>query len=330
MNFKEQIEQLVKKNLKTYREDNNRFIADYNHEKELTNEYNGRQLLELLQNADDAESSSISINWKKEQQILIISNKGEFTNPFTIEGIQSLLIANISSKTKQDYIGNKGLGFRSILNWAKEVNIYTRGCEISFSDLIAKNTFENKLGLSESQQNAIRERRKLSLNSIPFPRLATPTVLHSAKYNTWTTTIEISYQQGFESDIENQLNELTEEILLFLNHVQEIEINNNGDYAQYQSKSTPHADYELIQIKNKKWKVFSTKDKLPEEYQDETKEEEQHYQLKVAFQEDLSDEYGRLFNFFPTQISIQLPCIIHGTFDLNSSRNYLNLSLIHI
>ena len=65
MSFKTDIEKLIESNLKTYRDNSDRFIADYNRELELTKEYNGRQLLELLQNADDADSNEVYILWDK-------------------------------------------------------------------------------------------------------------------------------------------------------------------------------------------------------------------------------------------------------------------------
>ncbi len=133
MSIKQDIEKLIASNLKTYQDNSDRFIADYNRELELTKEYNGRQLLELLQNADDAGSSEVLIVWDKGNSKLSISNKGE---PFETGGIKSLMLANLSTKTKISYIGNKGLGFRSILNWSEQVVIYSNGCQISFSEKI--------------------------------------------------------------------------------------------------------------------------------------------------------------------------------------------------
>ena len=49
--FKDKIEKLIQSNLKTYQDNSDRFIADNNLEIELSKEYNGRQLLELLQKA---------------------------------------------------------------------------------------------------------------------------------------------------------------------------------------------------------------------------------------------------------------------------------------
>ena len=324
MCFKREIEKLIESNLKTYRDNPDRFIADYNRELELTKEYNGRQLLELLQNADDAGSEEVEIEWNKATAILTISNKGE---AFTGGGIKSLMLANLSPKTKISYIGNKGLGFRSILNWAELINIYGNGCKILFSEAIAKDTFENKLNLSEEDRNILRSERNLTLSAVPFPTLAVPTVQADNRNSLWTTTIEITCKREFESDIEKQLTEIREEILLFLNNIQKITIQKNESEAyELLSIKEAHNGYETIKIKDKAWKVFTRENALPDEHQDKSKNEWQSYNLKVAFQDDLSDNYKKLFNFFPTQLSISLPCIIHGTFELNSSRNHLNES----
>lgn len=324
VSFKQNIETLIKSNLKTYQDNSDRFIADYNRELELTKEYNGRQLLELLQNADDAGAEEVEIVWDKESALLTVSNKGE---AFSIGGIKSLMLANLSTKTRITYIGNKGLGFRSILNWAEFINIYTNDCKISFSEAIVKDVFDTKLNLSESDRDLLRDERNLSKTATPFPTLAIPNVEDNIPNADWTTTIEITCKREFEEDIEKQLSELREEILLFLNNIQRIYIRNNGDdKLLLESIKNEQDGYESVSIKEKHWKVFTKEKILPVEYQDKNKNEQQSYILKVAFQDDLSDSYKKLFNFFPTQLSISLPCIIHGTFELNSSRNHLNES----
>lgn len=323
MSFKQDIEKLIASNLKTYRDNADRFIADYNRELELTKEYNGRQLLELLQNADDAGSNEVWINWDKENAKLSISNQGE---PFETGGIKSLMLANLSTKTKISYIGNKGLGFRSILNWSEQVVIYSNGCQISFSEKIAADVFNKQLNLSAEAKQQIRSERNLAEQTVPFPVLAIPKISEASNADKWTTTIAISYRKEFEADIEHQLAELREEILLFLNNIQKITIQKGAELTELASNKVPGERFEQVSIKDKQWKVFSRENILPPEYQDKSKSEQQSYNLKVAFQDDLSDNYRKLFNFFPTQLSISLPCIIHGTFELNSSRNHLNES----
>jgi uncharacterized protein DUF3883 len=326
MTFKDKIENLIQSNLKTYRDNSDRFIADYNRELELTKEYNGRQLLELLQNADDAYSNEVYILLDKPNSKLVISNKGE---SFTVGGIKSLMLANLSTKTKINYIGNKGLGFRSLLNWSRKISIFSKNCKISFSELVAENVFNSKLNLSDSDKTKLRKERKLTKGTVPFPTLGIPFIEESNTNTNWTTQIEINYKQEYEQDIEIQLKEIKEEILLFLNSIQQITIRIDDDETKttiLSSRKVEKQDYTIAEIQNKRWKVFSKEAQLPEEYQDKTKTEKQSFSLKVAFQDDLSDTYYKLLNFFPTQLSISLPCIIHGTFELNSSRNHLNES----
>ncbi len=52
-------------------------ISAYNREVETEKEYNGRQLLELLQNADDERSDEVQIELDIKKQTLTISNRGE-------------------------------------------------------------------------------------------------------------------------------------------------------------------------------------------------------------------------------------------------------------
>lgn len=324
MEFNKGIDRLIKKSLETYRNDPDRFIADFNREQELTKEYNGRQLLELLQNVDDASSTEAEISWHKPSGLLTIANKG---NSFSIGGIRSLMIANLSTKTKVSYIGNKGLGFRSILNWAASIRILTNGCAISFSEAIAKDVFENDLELSVQDIQDIRAAHDLSATAIPFPVLAIPRVEAGPAEQEWTTIIEISCKKEFEDRIDSQLDEIRAEILLFLNHIRKITILRHDQRVQVLTcAKTPQTDCEEVTIDNKTWRVFRRSAELPLEYRDKNKNESEHYELKVAFRDDLSDTYTQLFNYFPTQLNIALPCIIHGTFELNSSRNHLNES----
>ena len=128
VNLKEYIEQLIAKRRLEYLNSPDRIIEDYENEQARIEEYNGRQLLELLQNADDAAASAkekvchISLKTNEEgHSTLIVANNGE---QFSKKGFKSLMFSHFSpKKTAQNKIGQKGLGFRSVLSWAKEVTI---------------------------------------------------------------------------------------------------------------------------------------------------------------------------------------------------------------
>jgi hypothetical protein len=213
---------------------------------------------------------------------------------------------------------------RSILNWAEQIDIKSNNCIISFSEKIATDVFDNQLSLSDENKKQIRTERNLSDTAVPFPVLAIPIVKEESAKSHWATSIEITYRKNFEEDIESQLAELSEEILLFLNNIRRIVVQTDTSSFELSSEKKTNVQFDYITIKSKDWKVFTREDVLPEEYQDSSKNERQLFNLRVAFQNDLSDDYHKLFAYFPTQIPIALPCIIHGTFELNSSRNHLN------
>ncbi|MFD2146240.1 hypothetical protein [Mucilaginibacter antarcticus] len=106
------------------------------------------------------------------------------------------MLANLSTKTKLSYIGNKGLGFRSILNWSENVAICTRNCRISFSENIAKKIFENDLKLNPADKQKIRKARNLSAKAIPFPVLAVPVINEDYQPTSWATRIEIACRKN--------------------------------------------------------------------------------------------------------------------------------------
>jgi len=216
--MKQYIERIKNDSLGIFEKDYARMIKEYKTERAITNDYNGRQLLELIQNADDAKSNAILISLNKEKQILSISDRGE---SFIKEGYRSLMISGLSSKIKKSYIGNKGLGFRSIINWSESVKILSKNLSVEFSEEIRRNTY-----LKIYNENTIKKiRTEFSLpdTTIPFPFLAIPEIKEYSNGD-YTTTIEIKYKNKdwILEDIINQVKELKPEVLLFLNNINSI------------------------------------------------------------------------------------------------------------
>ena len=108
----------AKKTRKAYLAKPATLIADYQKELATTRDYEGRELLELLQNvADQAKDAQVPGRVVIEllPEGLIVANTG---TAFSIGGVASLQTAHLSPKRHKKFIGNKGLGFRSILNWS--------------------------------------------------------------------------------------------------------------------------------------------------------------------------------------------------------------------
>lgn len=103
----------------TYARDPALLVADSDRELEHARDYHGRELLELLQNVDDAarEGGPCDAVIDLRPEGLCVANRGE---PFSRDGVKSLMLANYSPKRRRraQFIGCKGLGFRSILTWS--------------------------------------------------------------------------------------------------------------------------------------------------------------------------------------------------------------------
>lgn len=112
-----------------------RLISDANHERESRKDYSGREILELLQNADDAATESNvegRVKFELTEDGLIIGNTGK---PFSKGGLGSILLAHNSPKREKSgtLIGAKGLGFRSLLNWSESPILLSGNLEVGFS-----------------------------------------------------------------------------------------------------------------------------------------------------------------------------------------------------
>ena len=129
--------------LHTKKQSRDLLLQENNIEKRDIKGYHGREILELLQNADDAYQKSLDQNEHIESELnveicynnnlLIVANTGTF---FDQDGIKAVVQGNNSPK-RGKYIGNKGTGFRSILNWADKVSIYSGEFAVQFSKDIA-------------------------------------------------------------------------------------------------------------------------------------------------------------------------------------------------
>ena len=318
--FAEDVLKLIEENRDTYKQIK-RITADYRLEKGTTESYNGRQILELLQNADDAKTDTVFIELDRENHTLSISNNGD---SFTAEeGIASLMIANTSSK-KREFIGNKGLGFRSILNWVTEVKIKTKTDIVAFSQEIAKKEF-NALP-EEAQRKLIADNEDhLSKGEVPFAILAIPRLIENKEPSAYQTTIELKYISGNEEvidGIESQLSLLAPEILLFLNHIKTIVVKDSKGVLDKSLSKVINESEAKVTINDATWNIMDSGDVL----YNTKKGKEQYYRYKIAWKDDLSDINSKFFTYFPTQERTHLPFLIHATLDLDPTRNHINNS----
>lgn len=90
--------------------------------------YNNRSFIELLQNADDAGATEFYIECI--DNCLIVANNGR---DFSDTDITSLCRSASSSKRRGQTIGYRGIGFKSVVGFAKEIHLISGDYEITFS-----------------------------------------------------------------------------------------------------------------------------------------------------------------------------------------------------
>lgn len=89
--------------------------------------------IELLQNADDAKATKFYV--KRSGDFLFVANNGR---PFNIKDLESLCRSASSNKVRGTTIGYRGIGFKSVVSFAKEVHLISGDFEITFSKELSK------------------------------------------------------------------------------------------------------------------------------------------------------------------------------------------------
>jgi|GEM_PF-2474319 len=326
--FADAVRTSIAENYNTF-QSKGRIISDYQGEESLRKAYEGRQLLEMLQNADDAGAKAVNINLDRQRKCVSFSNTGV---PFSAAGIASLMVRNLSTKRgKKNFIGNKGLGFRSLLNWATRILIHSHGNSLEFSHEIARREFL-ALVPDQAERAAMLKAGNYPPGATTFPFLGIPEISpNPEQIAPWDTVVEIFYSGHTEESIEKQLKAFKQEILIFLPNIESLTIQDLETITYKVEKGkpeniqggTPALTQQHITIGGERWQTFEQSAALPEKYQEANQEGLKHYSIKVAISPSLEEGDNKLFNFFPTQLSIHLPCLIHGTFELEPSRNHL-------
>jgi hypothetical protein len=325
--MKEFVSQLIIEKKELFRNHSKEMIASYDRELKTISGYNGRQLLELLQNCDDEGSKEVFIKLNEFEQTISISNNG---TPFSKEGYESLFTSDYSSKVSKKYIGNKGLGFRSIINWSTAIEIHSNGISLTYTEDNRKIVFDELFNLEEQRQ--FIKKRNFKKDIIPMPFLSMPTV-NGAIQNGHVTTIVIHYKESEFENILKQIENITPETFLFLRNIQEIifegfqnKDNINCIRESINQTSTDFAPKEKITFKDNTWFIFEEEKELPIELSESNKDEQEFYQIKIAIEENLKQTSPYLYSFFPTNIKLNQPYVLHATFDLDPTRNQVNNS----
>ncbi len=310
----EAIDTLISNQLNTYK-DSARIEQDKNNEEDFKKSYRYREVLELIQNCIDefsTDSDNNNILIKINDNIFEIYNSG---TPFLVEGIRSLMIANVSPKKKKafykdtGYIGNKGLGFRSVLNWSTNIKILSNnGLAVQFNHNDSNQFYRSNNLYGDFSVFSYPKILDIDKNELDY------------QLNSYTTKITLTLLPDKVSDVENQLGSIDSNTLLFLPKINTLKIESKDGWKQYTKVSEKENIYEHILIE------------FRDSFNNTNHEEHRIYELnektinnetiniKVSYQKEVDTKNNPLYSFFKLGVNLPIKWKINANLELSEDR----------
>jgi hypothetical protein len=266
-------------------------------------DYAGREILELLQNAIDV-GSRVSIDLS--DNVLTISNSGQ---PFQTENIKALMIPDNSTKTDSlNTIGCKGVGFRASLNISDDITIHSGDIHLNFSKLSARKMQE-----------------RYNLPQIP-PLMRCPEETPDVLTNEYTTNIIIKLRDKEQiKRVTKQIKGFNKDSIIFFNdNFESLIISINGTQNTYTRSRKILNDHEAIITLGYNNNLTHMREFFEEGILNNYEHTyDNQYKLSIVYSSD-KIKHNRLYSFFHTEIYFPFDhWFAHGTFNLTNNRNQL-------
>ena len=265
----------------------------------IAESYNNRSFIELLQNSDDANATKFKI--VRNGNFLFVANNGTV---FSQNDLESLCRSASSHKTKGETIGYRGIGFKSVVGFSKEIHLLSGELELTFS--------------KERTKEEVPEASRVPLIRIPHALLESDKTkisvitdsLVSQNYKTIFVFTGVNI-----ADIEDEFESFENNSLIFLRNIKYTEMVFGEKIITHIDRKNLDHSYSKINIQsnenNTEWLVSS---------EDQT---------SIAFQ-IIDNEVSRLpkaqalvHAFLPTEDDNNLGVLINGNFSTDPSRKHL-------
>jgi hypothetical protein len=338
------IHDLALSQLENYRRQPAELVGHYNREVSALDGYRGRQLLELLQNADDAgveSAAGCTLLLSVSRDRLVIANTGR---PFSPKGLTSLVVSDCSPKQldRNRFIGCKGLGFRSILTWTDRPLISSGPYNICFDRARAASEVErlaSEIPAVEEEVAAFKnatERLPAAVMRFPgIPDGADARLLEAKRFRAqgYDTVIvlpipEASHGDDIHAEILEQLGGLPTSSLLFCRHLTRVEILGDIVRTWDVAREDHGADRSTIALQQngnvELWKVYRHSGRISEEAAQASSGSRRDFEVAVAVPDvTVNKTAGTLCVFFPTHDRLPCALVMHATLETTDDRNRL-------
>lgn len=265
-------------------------------EEYVAESYDSRSIVELLQNADDAQATRFHIT--RVGPLLVIANDGRL---FSVNDFRSLCRSAASNKNREVSIGFRGIGFKSVASFAKEVFLSSGDLQCVFSRDLTK--------------DAVPGAFNVPLVRIPHPLrshehadfIEAAQVLHRSGYRT-----VFGFLESTENSVSTELEVLDPTSLLFLRHIQQFNSDGFDRSIRMMVHRRKEASGEVISLsvndETQEWRTFVS----------------EGVTLAVPWKEGrpvAADAQSALVHaFLPTRDSTGFPMKVHGDLSTDPSR----------
>ena len=341
--WKSWLDKQIQQRKQVFLTDPDEMTSAYNRERESARDYYGRELLELLQNADDAgaeKKCANSVYIELEDEALYMANTGQ---PFSPAGVKSLMVSNNSPKqlSRTRVIGYKGLGFRSVLGWASKIAILGAGLEIGFAEEEAlktgKELYDHHEGIREVADSFLSRTKAFPIATLSCPFWLNTNTIGDRHFCAMIGRCKELTNEGFDTCIGfilgnprktrekvlEQILSLGKELLIFSNYLERVDIRSQETNVSWHAERKGNKVVVASETeKPSLWEVFSKSDQIPLEYIGPGQPQDMIYEIKVAIPDNGIGQ-DRIFVYFPTQVSFPFPIVAHATFELVGNRQHL-------
>lgn len=267
----------------------------------VSESYNSRSFIELLQNADDAGAKRFCV--RKADDYLIVSNDGR---PFDLRDMESLCRSASSAKVRGTTIGYRGIGFKSVVSIAKEVHLLSGEFEVTFSKELSKQIVPDA-----SRVPLIR-----IPHSIDFKvRSALNNIIHEIQEEGYHTIFIFSGVVA--SHIDDEYTNFALTTLLFLNNIRNIQI-------ELEKKINANIHINGLNKLGKELRI-SNNDSVNDWLVCSDKYCSFAFSLENSKIVRMHQKEATIHAFLPTEDSSGLGAIVNGDFSTDPSRRHLIL-----
>jgi len=217
-------------------------------EQYIAESYKTRSFIELIQNADDARSTNFGVH--NFNQGLIIANNGR---PFTVEDVEALCRSGSSNKYRGgNTIGYRGIGFKSAVNLAKRIYVFSGDFAFYFDKAATK-----KLLPDMSDVPLIRIPHPYSPDKDDSLFGLVGELKNNHHYTTLFVFVDINKQT-----VEEELSGFDRSSLLFLNNVQHVHFDTKNIQRTIAVEKKVSNSQNIIAIKeaenNDEWEILQS------------------------------------------------------------------------